>query len=368
VLVSELIGVPTVTETGVPLVETHGLYKHFPVAGRRLILGDGTHRVIHAVDDANLTVMPGEFLAVVGESGSGKTTLANCIVGFHEPTAGEVLFEGRSVVEAGSIDHPHRPKRSIGREEYARLVQMVFQDPISALNPRMTAGDAVSEPLRVHGLATRADAARSTRELFDLVKIPTGFEHRYPHELNSGQRQRVVIARALALRPKLLVADEPVAKLDVSMQGQVLNLLLELQRDLDMTIIFITHDLSVVRQVATRVAVMYLGRIVEVADADAFFAVPAHPYSGALLASTPGRTLDAQGDIFTISGEIPSPIDLPQGCRFATRCPACLAACTDADPPLTGTAADPDHLSACIRRDDPSWRPQFGISATEVVG
>jgi oligopeptide/dipeptide ABC transporter ATP-binding protein len=327
-----------------PLVEVSDLVKYFPIKrGARMW---DEKRVVHAVDHVNLDVRRGEFLAVVGESGSGKTTLANCIAGFLDPTQGAIRLEGKRVAEA-TTNARASIKRDIPRVELAKVVQMVFQDPSSALNPRQTIGSALLEPLRVHKAFPKPQARLRVEELLELTGIQKKMRSRYPHELNSGQRQRVVIARALALQPKLLVADEPVSRLDVSMQSQILNLLLNLHRDLELTIVFITHDLSVVRQVADRVIVMYLGRIMESSDADTFFARARHPYSQALIASTP-RFHGSQAELAVLDGEIPSPISPPPGCPFTTRCPIMTPECSTAVPPTREVA--PGHLVACIHR------------------
>jgi oligopeptide/dipeptide ABC transporter ATP-binding protein len=327
-----------------PLVEVKDLVKYFALPRGRRVWDE--RRVVHAVDHVNLDILRGEFLAIVGESGSGKTTLANCIAGFLEPTHGAICLEGQRVAEArrnGRVKLGH----DIPRFELAKLVQMIFQDPSSALNPRQTIGSALLEPLLVHKVLPKAAARRRVEELLELTGIQKHMRGRYPHELNSGQRQRVVIARALALQPKLLVADEPVSRLDVSMQSQILNLLLALHRDLELTIVFITHDLSVVRQVADRVIVMYLGRIMESCDADAFFGAARHPYSEALISSTP-RFHGSRDELGVLEGEIPSPIAPPPGCPFTTRCPIVASECGAAVPPLR--EVEPGHFVACIRR------------------
>jgi oligopeptide/dipeptide ABC transporter ATP-binding protein len=326
------------------LVEIEGLVKHFPLPGNGP-LRRRPREVVHALDGVDLTVRKGEFMALVGESGSGKTTLANCIAGFVDPTAGSIRFDGRSLVEAHANGRVH-VRRHRSRKDMARHVQMVFQDPSSALNPRQTVDDTLLEPLLVHRLMDRRKAAERVGELLDLTGIPASMQRRYPHELNSGQRQRVVIARALALNPSLVIADEAVSRLDVSMQSQILNLLLSLYEHLGLTIVFITHDLSVVRQVADRVVVMYLGRVMESCSADAFFAAPRHPYSRALIDATP-RFLTHGEELRTLSGEIPSPVHPPAGCPFHTRCPLGEAACTAGVPALR--EVEPGHRVACIK-------------------
>jgi oligopeptide/dipeptide ABC transporter ATP-binding protein len=326
------------------LLEIRGLVKHFPL--RRGARPWAARQVVHAVNGVDLDVRRGEVLAIVGESGSGKTTLANCVAGFLDPTEGLIRFEGRRLVEA-TRNGRARIERGVSRNVLAKQVQMVFQDPSSALNPRQTIGSALVEPLLVHKTLAKRDAQRRVGELLELTGIQPQLRSRYPHELNSGQRQRVVIARALALQPTLLVADEPVSRLDVSMQSQILNLLLDLHRDLELTIVFITHDLSVVRQVADRIVVMYLGRIMESCDADTFFSEPRHPYSEALTASTP-RFHGLEQDLFVLEGEIPSPISPPPGCPFSTRCPIASPECEAAVPPLREIA--PGHSLACIKR------------------
>jgi oligopeptide/dipeptide ABC transporter ATP-binding protein len=323
------------------LVEVRALEKRFPLKRMRPW---GEREIVHAVSGVDLSVRAGEVLALVGESGSGKTTLANCIAGFLDPSVGAISLGGEQVVE---VRHGGRVARHIDRRDLARRVQMVFQDPSSALNPRQRVGSALLEPLLVHKITDRATGRDRAKELLDRAGLPASSYDRYPHELNSGQRQRVVIARALALGPELLVADEPITKLDVSTQGQILNLLMELRRDLGLTIIFITHDLSAVRQVADRVVVMYLGRIMEVCDADSFFADPVHPYSEALVGSTP-RFAHEEHDTPVIQGEIPSPIHPPAGCPFTTRCPLRIDECEVAPPPLA--EGEGGRLVACIRR------------------
>jgi peptide/nickel transport system ATP-binding protein len=328
-----------------PLLEIRGLVKHFELP-RGARFWRQAERV-HAVNGVDLDVGRGEIVAVVGESGSGKTTLANCVAGFVEPTAGLVSFDGSPLVEVDGSGGRTKVIRHQSRRAAATLIQMVFQDPSSALNPRQKVGPALLEPVLVHDLAGKDAARVRVVELLERAGLSASIYDRYPHELNSGQRQRVVIARALTLRPQLLVADEPVSKLDVSTQGQILNLLLELHRDLGLTIVFITHDLSAVRQVADRVVVMYLGRVMESADAESFFAAPLHPYSEALLGSTPRFAHEARGEQI-ISGEIPSPIHPPPGCPFSTRCPLVEADCEREPPPLHESADS--RLVACIKR------------------
>jgi oligopeptide/dipeptide ABC transporter ATP-binding protein len=330
-----------------PRLEITGLVKRFELSrGGRVWQ---PRRVVHALESVDLTVGKGEFVALVGESGSGKTTLANCVAGFVQPTAGSVVLDGEPLVRVDESGHVHR---GLSRKLLSRQVQMVFQDPSSALNARQTIGTALREPLTVHGVFDGAGARRRADELLELTGIPASYRDRYPHELNSGQRQRVVIARALALEPVLLLADEPVSRLDVSMQSQILNLLLDLHGSLGLTILFITHDLSVVRQVADRVVVLYLGRTMEVCSADAFFADPVHPYSEALVNATP--RLEG-GDISALPGEIPSPVAPPPGCPFTTRCPLAEPACEADVPPLRDVGAG--RLVACIRRPAPVPAP-----------
>jgi oligopeptide/dipeptide ABC transporter ATP-binding protein len=326
------------------LVEVRGLVKRFPLPRRR---GHWLRpEVVHAVEDVSLDICNGEVLALVGESGSGKTTLANCIAHVHDPTSGLIRFDGRPLVEAGTGAGGRRVRWHLSRRQMATLVQMIFQDPASALNPRHRVGTALTRPLTVHGWS-RAAARERALELLDLTGLPAATMASFPHELNAGERQRVVVARALTLRPRLLLADEAVSRLDVSMQSRILNLLLGIRDELGVTIVFITHDLSVVRQVADRVAVMYLGRVMEVCDADAFFSRPSHPYSRALMDSTP-RFHASPATVRTLHGEIPSPVHPPPGCPFATRCPEALDTCAAAVPDLRPTPGG--GSVACIRR------------------
>ena len=295
-----------------PLVAVEGLVREFRVAAG----------VLRAVDDVTLHVDPGETLGLVGESGCGKTTVGRLILRLMPATAGRIVFEGQDIT--------HLPERRL--RDFRRAVQVVFQDPYSSLNPRLTVRDIVGEPLRNFGATRRAAAAR-VGELLDTVGLPPDYMTRYPHAFSGGQRQRIGIARALALGPRLLVCDEAVSSLDVSVQAQILNLLADLQRQLGLALLFISHNLAVVRHVSQRVAVMYLGRLVEVAPEADLFDHPRHPYTRALLAAVPEAAPDAVPP-GVLPGELPSPLDPPAGCRFQTRCPRAEAQCRAAEPPL----------------------------------
>ncbi len=317
------------------LVDVRGLTKHFPVDGGLFRRKSGP---VRAVDGVSFEVRRGETLGLVGESGSGKTTTGRLVLRLLEPTAGTVRFAGRDLAE-------------LDAEELRRLrrrAQLVFQDPYASLNPRMTAGDAIREVLGVHGLA-RGRAGRRIDEVLRLVGLGPEHARRYPHEFSGGQRQRVGIARALAVEPEFIVCDEPVSALDVSVQAQVLNLLDELQDRLGLTYLFIAHDLSVIEHVSDRIAVMYLGRIVELAPADAVIRAPRHPYTKALLSAVPSPDAGRRRERVVLSGEVPSPIRPPSGCPFHPRCPhpAKDEACTRTVPPLEVKA--PGHQAACLK-------------------
>ena len=314
-----------------PLVEIQGLVKEFPV--RRGLL-QKTVANLRAVDGVDLTIEKGECVALVGESGSGKTTLARCLIQLIEPTAGAVLFRGEDLT---TLDGSNLRRRR-------RDFQMVFQDPYGSLNPRMKVGTILSEPLEVHNLVAKSDRRARVEELLDLVGLPADAADRYPHEFSGGQRQRIGIARALATEPALLIADEPVSALDVSVQAKVINLLMELRRKLDLTVLVIAHDLGVVRRVADRVAVMYLGRIVELADNEALFSQPQHPYTRSLLSAVP-RVRPGREQRIVLQGELPSPSDPPGGCTFHPRCPIVEERCRLEEPPLEQIGDG--HLTAC---------------------
>jgi oligopeptide/dipeptide ABC transporter ATP-binding protein len=311
-----------------PLLRVENLTKHFPVGGG----------VVRAVDGVSFEVRRGETLGLVGESGCGKTTTGRCILQLERPTSGRILFEGSDLT---TLDE--RRLRAVRRR-----VQVIFQDPYASLNPRMTVGQILAEPLRVHAIV-KEKAARAERVKELLVQVGLLPQHagRYPHQLSGGQRQRVGIARALAMEPVLIVCDEPVSALDVSIQAQIINLLEDLQKRLGLTYLFIAHDLSVVRHISDRVVVMYLGKIVEVADRNSLYEKPLHPYTRALLSAVPipDPRLEAQRERTVLRGEVPSPLKPPSGCVFHPRCPMAEARCAAQIPALR--QLQPRHLGAC---------------------
>jgi oligopeptide transport system ATP-binding protein len=319
-------------DTAAPLLRVERLVKHFTV--RRGLFGRASGTV-RAVDDISFDVFPGETLAIVGESGCGKSTAGRLILRLIEPTSGAVTFDGHDVL---GLDE--RGVRSLRRE-----MQIIFQDPYASLNPRMTVGQMLAEPLALHGLASGQKAKDRVAELLQLVGLASYHAQRYPHEFSGGQRQRIGIARALAVEPRLIVADEPVSALDVSVQAQVINLLQDLQRRFKLSYIFIAHDLAVVKHIATRVAVMYLGKIVELADKTALFEQPRHPYTQALLSAIPVPDASVRRQRVILQGDVPSPLNPPSGCRFHTRCPYAQARCREEEPVLT--AERDGHAAAC---------------------
>jgi oligopeptide/dipeptide ABC transporter ATP-binding protein len=315
------------------LVRVRALVKHFPV--------EGSDDVVRAVDGVTFEILRGETLGLVGESGCGKSTVGRCILRLIEPTAGEVFFDERDVRALG--------KREL--RELRREMQIVFQDPYASLNPRQKVRDIVGEPLLIHGMKDKEQRRARVAELLRKVGLDPDYMNRYPHEFSGGQRQRIGVARALALNPKLIVADEPVSALDVSVQAQVVNLLQDLQSELGLTYLFISHGLAVVEHISTRVAVMYLGRIVEVASAAELYAEPLHPYTRALLSAIPVPDPQRKRERIVLQGDVPTPINPPSGCRFRTRCPDAIAECARIDPDLREIS--PGHTAACIRI--PGW-------------
>ena len=324
------------------LLEVSGLRKYFPIT--RGVIFRRRIGAVRAVDGIDLSVRAGETLGLVGESGCGKTTTGRLVTRLLDPTEGKILFEGRDIahLSRGAM----RPLR--------REIQMIFQDPYSSLNPRHTVGTIVGAPFRVQKIPTPQGRKRAVQEILELVGLSPEHYNRYPHEFSGGQRQRIGIARALALRPKLIVADEPVSALDVSIQAQVVNLLDDLQRELGLTYLVIAHDLSVVRHISDRVAVMYLGKVVEVASRDDLYVRPLHPYTLALLSAVPVPDPDrrdaAQRERILLVGDVPSPIDPPSGCRFRTRCWKAQDICAQVEPPLVEPAlagVTPGHRVAC---------------------
>jgi oligopeptide/dipeptide ABC transporter ATP-binding protein len=318
------------------LLRVEHLKKYFPIR-RGIVLQREVGRV-HAVDDVSLEIRAGETIGLVGESGCGKSTLGRCIIRLYELTEGSVTFNGRDISRLR-----RRELRPIRAD-----MQMVFQDPYASLNPRKRVGTIIADPLRIHGTSSRAQIRKRVRELLELVGLSPEHINRYPHEFSGGQRQRIGVARALALHPKLIIADEPVSALDVSIRAQVINLLDDLQDDLGLTYIFIAHDLGVVRHVSDRIAVMYLGKIVELSPAEELYKRPVHPYTEALLSAVPipDPEVTAQRKQIVLEGDVPSPILPPSGCRFHPRCQYATEICSQQEPPLVPHAGE-NHLAAC---------------------
>lgn len=329
-----------------PLLEVKGVSKRFPVQMGLLKKG-----YVSAVEDLSFTVKPGTTFGIVGESGCGKSTAARLILGLFDVDAGDVLFEGKNVVSARRVPNIKEDARALRKN-----MQMVFQDPHSALNPRASIGEIVSFPMKVHGYPKQERRER-TQWLLEQVGLHANHASYYPHQLSGGQRQRVNIARALALSPKLVVCDEAVSALDKSVQAQVLNLLQDLQAELGLTYLFISHDLNVVQYVSDEVLVMYLGQAVEVTSAEQLYAEPLHPYSQALLASIPKIGFDDGPPVEAprLEGELPSPMNPPSGCRFRTRCPMAMDICAEERPPVVEAA--PDHHVACHLYEEGSVTP-----------
>ncbi len=334
---------------GEALLRVRGLKKHFPIEGGLL---KRTVGYVRAVDGVDFDVEKGEAFGVVGESGCGKSTLGRCLLRLLEPTGGQVLMRnGRGYVDVASLDRR-------GLKRFRTEAQMVFQDPAGSLNNRMTIGQLIQEPLLVHGRLGDDRGEARIRELLHLVGLSPSLRSRFPHEISGGQRQRIAIARALALDPRLVICDEAVSALDVSVQAQVLNLLAELQKRLGLTYIFVSHDLGVVRHFCHRVAVLYLGRIVEMAPSERLFAAPQHPYTMSLLSAIPRAGQRKRGNQILLGGDVPSPANPPPGCPFHPRCWAAGNACRQDMPPLTPMGNEPRHLVAChFTGRIPPWHP-----------
>lgn len=317
------------------LLHVENLVKHFPI--KKGVIFQRSVGAVHAVDDVSFDIFRGETLGLVGESGCGKSTTGRTILQLYRPTSGRIIFEGEDL--AGLKGEKLRRKR--------RDIQMIFQDPYASLNPRMTVGKIIAEPMEIHKTFSGAAKERRVQELLSLVGLNPAFVNRYPHEFSGGQRQRIGVARALALEPKLIVCDEPISALDVSIQAQVVNLLEDLQKELNLTYLFIAHDLSMVRHISDRIAVMYLGIIVELADRNVLYQNPAHPYSQALLSAVPfpDPFIEETRERIILEGDVPSPINPPSGCRFRTRCRYAEEICAKERPALKEVT--PGHFCAC---------------------
>jgi oligopeptide transport system ATP-binding protein len=322
-----------------PLVQIRNLTKHFKMGGGFL---GGKPSLLRAVDGVDLDIRRGETLGLVGESGCGKSTLARTLIRLYEPTGGEMLFDGTDIARLeGKALQPYR-----------RRMQMIFQDPYASLNGRMTVRDLIAEPLEIAGIGDAASRTKRVHELLQRVGLSTDHANRFAHEFSGGQRQRIGIARAIALEPELVICDEPISALDVSIQAQVVNMLEDLQKEFGLTYLFITHDLSMVRHISDRIGVMYLGKIVELAPNNALYERPSHPYTRALLSSIPVADPTAERSPEPMAGEIPSPLDIPSGCRFRTRCPAATARCAAEEPKFRDLGEG--HFAACHYAGDPA--------------
>ena len=315
------------------LMEVKDVKKHFPVKDNGLIRKTVAH--VKAVDGVSFQINRGETFGLVGESGCGKSTLGQVLIRLQDPTEGEILFRGQDI--AGTSLNKLRPMR--------RDLQIVFQDPYASLNPKMTIGETIGEPLLVHKVGNRSDIVSEVKKILPIVGLHEDFYDRYPHELSGGQRQRVGIARALIMKPKLIICDEPVSALDVSIQSQIINLFMDLQEQFDLTYLFIAHGLAVVKHISSRIGVMYLGKIVEIADKQELFSNPQHPYTKALLSAIPASDPFVSKQREVLEGDVPNPTNPPSGCRFHTRCPHCSDSCRQEEPQLFG---GDDHQVACF--------------------
>ncbi len=318
------------------LLDVRDLKMHFPITSGIII--QRAVGYVRAVDGISFSIERGKTLGLVGESGSGKTTIGRTIVRLYKPTTGQILFENRDLAQLSG-----EPLRQIRKD-----IQMIFQDPFASLNPRYTIGSLISEPMFIYKLGSAKMIRERTEELLNVVGLRPEYIDRYPHEFSGGQRQRIVVARAISINPQFIIADEPVSALDVSVRAQVLNLMQRLQRQLNLTYLFVSHDLSVIRHVADRIAVMYLGKIVELADRDELYVSPKHPYTKALLSAVPipDPKIEKKRQRIILSGDLPSPINIPSGCRFHTRCPMAQTICREVEPPFEAKTGH-DHFAAC---------------------
>ena len=334
-MISPEASTKTTAATG-DLLHVDNLVMHFPIT--QGIIFQRQVGAVRAVDGVSLNARRGTTLGLVGESGSGKSTIGRCIVRLYKPSSGRIVLDGADLADAEGSDLRVLRKR----------VQMIFQDPYASLNPRFTVGSIIAEPLQIHHIGAKKEIEDRVQELLEVVGLNRRFADRYPHEFSGGQRQRIAIARAIAINPEFIIADEPVSALDVSIRAQILNLMERLQERLGLTYLFISHDLSVVRHVAERIAVMYLGKIVELADGEEIYTNPLHPYAASLLSAVPipNPRIEKQRQRIILKGDLPSPINVPPGCRFHTRCPIAQQICREVEPPLEDKTGS-GHLAAC---------------------